>query len=258
VVIADSYAGSNRGAGDIKNASKKQSKAGYIETKPSYKSDVIKPKDLIGIPWMLAFALRADGWYLRQDIIWYKPNPMPEPVKDRCTNSHEYIFFLSKSKQYYLNSDFNKEKATQSTTGASTSFKREDSKRSIEGICPGKMATHRIDREDIRYDGEYRNRHDVWEVGTEASKIGHFAMYPQKLILPCILCGCPENGIVLDPFMGSGTTAIVAMKLLRKFIGCELNSEYIKIAEKRISEEKGLFDNVDEPIIPPPLLGGME
>ena len=247
VNIGDSYAGSGKGSAthtDSANRAKQGTNKGMLGktrvTKTTWGN--AKPKDLIGIPWLLAFALRDDGWYLRQDIIWYKPNPMPEPVKDRCTNSHEYIFLLSKSRMYYFNSDFNKEKATQSTTGPSTSFKREGSKRSIEGICPGKMPTHRIDREDIRYDGEYRNRHDVWKVGIEASEHGHFAMYPQKLILPCILCGCPENGIVLDPFMGSGTTGVVAIKNLRKYIGCEINPEYIQIAEKRIASERGLFD----------------
>ncbi|MDR1837594.1 MAG: site-specific DNA-methyltransferase [Treponema sp.] len=202
----------------------------------------IKIKDLIGIPWMLAFALRDDGWYLRQDIIWYKSNPMPESVKDRCTNAHEHIFLLSKSRRYYFNIDSNKEKAIQSTTGASTSFKRENSKRGIEGVCPGKMATHRPDREDIMYDGEYRNRHNVWKVGIAALKYNHFAIYPKKLILPCILCGCPENGVVLDPFMGSGTTGLVAIKNFRKYIGCEINPEYKEIAEKRIAGEWGLFN----------------
>ena len=161
----------------------------------------IKPKDLIGIPWMLAFSLRnAGGWYLRQDIIWEKRNPMPESVKDRCTKSHEYIFLMSKSQKYYF--DF---EAIQEG--------------SIDNI--GK-----------------RNKRDVWSVSVKPFKEAHFATYPQELIAPCILAGCPQGGVVLDPFMGSGTTAIVASKLGRDYVGIELNPEYKEMAERRIKLQK--------------------
>jgi len=247
VVIADSYAGSGKGSAThtesamrAKQGTNKEMLGKTNVAKTTWGN--AKPKDLIGIPWMLAFALREDGWYLRQDIIWYKPNPMPESVTDRCTRAHEYLFLLSKSARYYFANDYNKELAMQTCKNASTSFKRVIKKHGIEGVCPGKISNHRLDRDDIRYNGEYRNRHDVWKIGTVASEEEHFAMFPQRLILPCILCGCPENGIVLDPFMGSGTTAIVAKKNLRRYIGCEINPEYVKIAEQRIENEKGLWD----------------
>jgi len=155
----------------------------------------IKAKDLIGIPWMLAFALRADGWYLRQDIIWHKPNPMPESVRDRCTKAHEYIFLLSKSDRYFFDNEAMKEPAV---------------------------------------DGETRNRRSVWTVATRPYKGAHFATFPPALIEPCILAGSRPNDIVLDPFMGSGTTAAVAAKHGRRYIGCELNEEYGDLQDERI------------------------
>ena len=162
------------------------------------KLEGIKEKDLIGIPWMVAFALRADGWYLRQDIIWNKPNPMPESVRDRCTKSHEYIFLLSKKQRYYFNVDSIKE-----PTVDGKSLKRKKS---------------------------------VWEVKLKPYKDAHFATYPSDLIKPCILAGSQENDIILDPFIGSGTTAMVAKSLGRDYIGCELHEEYGKLIEKRLKE----------------------
>jgi DNA modification methylase len=155
----------------------------------------IKAKDLIGIPWMMAFALRADGWYLRQDIIWNKPNPMPESVRDRCTKAHEYMFLLSKSEKYFFDNEAMKEPAV---------------------------------------DGETRNRRSVWTVATRPYKGAHFATFPPALIEPCILAGSRPNDIVLDPFMGSGTTAVVAVKHGRRYIGCELNEEYGDLQDERI------------------------
>jgi len=196
----------------------------------------LKPKDLIGIPWRVAFALQADGWYLRQDIIWHKPNPMPESVTDRCTKSHEYIFLLSKSQRYYYDNEAIKEPSTGGTKGASASFKREDSKRG-ESICPNSpMPTHRPDRPDVFYDGDTRNKRSVWTVSTKPYSGAHFATFPPDLIEPCILAGSPENGVVIDPFGGSGTTGGVAMKLNRKAILCEINPEYVGIMEQRIRE----------------------
>lgn len=313
----------------------------------------LKEKDLIGIPWMLAFALRADGWYLRQDIIWHKPNPMPESVQDRCTKAHEYIFLLSKSQSYYFDNEAIKEDAVGGSKGAAASFKRDNSKRGVSGVCPASpMPTHRSDREDVRYDGPLRNRRSVWTVATKPYKGAHFATFPSDLITPCILagsrpagkrcdcdetigtptgtggindpsmdvgragmarprrigegtrpitrleqrhhaaeikasahkgemsvicgpafdhyirtdlsgarplpealrldflqrgwitnapaCNCPLKlaDIVLDPFMGSGTTAAVAIANGRDYLGCELNPAYKELQDARIGAPK--------------------
>jgi DNA modification methylase len=196
------------------------------------KIEGLKPKDLIGIPWMLAFALRADGWYLRQDIIWHKPNPMPESVRDRCTKAHEYIFLMSKSEKYFFDSKAMKEPAVGNANGAAASFKRKGSKR--EQTIPGQgYGTHRPDRQDVAYN-ETRNRRSVWTVSTKPYKGAHFATFPTALIEPCILAGSRQNDIVLDPFMGSGTTAQVALQHGRQYLGCELNPEYGDLQQKRL------------------------
>jgi len=192
-----------------------------------------KPKDLIGIPWMLAFALRADGWYLRQDIIWHKPNPMPESVRDRCTKAHEYIFLLSKSERYFFDREAMKEPAISGATGAAASFKRSGSKR--EQTIPGQVyGTHRPEREDIAYNAT-RNRRSVWSVPVRAYKGAHFATFPPALIEPCVLAGSRAGDAVLDPFMGSGTTAAVALQHGRTYLGCELNPEYGALQQERIA-----------------------
>jgi len=193
-----------------------------------------KTKDLIGIPWMLAFALRADGWYLRQDIIWHKPNPMPESVRDRCTKAHEYIFLLSKSEKYFFDSEAMREPAVSGSTGAAASFKRTGSKR--EQTIPGQgYGTHRQDREDVAYN-ETRNRRSVWTVATRPYKGAHFATFPTALIEPCVLAGSRPGDIVLDPFMGSGTTAQVAIQHGRQYLGCELNQDYGDLQQERIAK----------------------
>ena len=194
----------------------------------------LKPKDLIGIPWMLAFALRADGWYLRQDIIWHKPNPMPESVRDRCTKAHEYVFLLSKSEKYWFDHESVKEKAVGGQTGSAASFKREASKR--QQAIPGQSSgTHRPDREDVAYNGETRNRRSVWTIATKPYKGAHFATFPEKLIEPCILAGAGLGDVVLDPFMGSGTTAAVAKRLGCYYMGCELNPENAPLIAARLA-----------------------
>ena len=194
----------------------------------------LKHKDLIGIPWMLAFALRADGWYLRQDIIWHKPNPMPESVRDRCTKAHEYVFLLSKSEKYWFDHESVKEKAVGGQTGSAASFKREASKR--QQAIPGQSSgTHRPDREDVAYNGETRNRRSVWTIATKPYKGAHFATFPEKLIEPCILAGAGLGDVVLDPFMGSGTTAAVAKRLGCHYMGCELNPENAPLIAARLS-----------------------
>tara|TARA_B100000927_G_scaffold275284_1_gene255141 strand:- start:189 stop:1046 length:858 start_codon:yes stop_codon:yes gene_type:complete len=158
------------------------------------KLEGLKEKDLIGIPWMLAFALRADGWYLRQDIIWNKPNPMPESVRDRCTKSHEYMFLLSKNQNYYFDVDVIKEPT--------------------------------------------RRKRSVWNINKKPYKGSHFAVFPPELITPCILAGSEKNDIVLDPFIGSGTTAMVARDLGRHYIGCELHEEYNDLIQQRVPDDK--------------------
>jgi DNA modification methylase len=193
------------------------------------KHDIIKPKDLMGIPWRVAFALQEDGWYLRQDIIWHKPNPMPESVTDRCTKAHEYIFLLSKSQRYYFDNEAIKEE-----TGKEGGTPRIFGAKKQEGTLRQDIGRDFID------DGT-RNKRSVWTVTTKPYSGAHFATFPQDLIEPCIKAGCPKDGIVLDPFMGAGTTAIVSRKLSRNYIGFELNAEYVKIAEQRITDELGFF-----------------
>lgn len=190
----------------------------------------LKPKDLVGIPWMVAFALRADGWYLRSDIIWHKPNSLPESVKDRCTNAHEYIFLLAKSAQYYYDNEAIKEDAKpESEKRYKSTF--HTGKKEISG--QGRPGNASNTPGYKKWTGK-RNKRSIWTVTVKPFKEAHFATFPPDLIKPCILAGCPEGGIVLDPFMGSGTTGMVAAIHQRNFIGFELNPEYCKMAEKRI------------------------
>ncbi len=185
-----------------------------------------KSKDLIGIPWMLAFALRADGWYLRQDIIWHKPNPMPESVKDRCTKSHEYIFLLSKSKNYYYNNEAIKEPVKQDWgTRDRTNGKYHNPG---TGLQPHSGLTKSYTK---------KNKRSVWTVNKKPYKGAHFATYPEELIEPCILAGSEKGDIVLDPFMGSGTTAVAAKTHGRHYIGCELHEDYGKLIQKRLNSK---------------------
>jgi len=193
-----------------------------------------KPKDLIGIPWMLAFALRSDGWYLRQDIIWRKPNAMPESVRDRCTKSHEYIFLLSKSERYYFDAAAIREKALESSRARYKSAfncgKKELIGRGRGSVSPNSPG--------MREFTGYRNKRSVWDINTAGYRGAHFAVFPEKLVEPCVLAGCPQSGIVLDPFMGSGTTGVVAKRLGRGFIGIDINTDYCIMAIKRISAAK--------------------
>lgn len=192
------------------------------------KLDGLKEKDLIGIPWMLAFALRADGWYLRQDIIWHKPNPMPESVQDRCTKAHEYIFLMSKSQKYYFDYEAIKEGDQEYTRKASPK------KIATSGALPDGAGIHGGFGKDITTIGA--NKRSVWTVNTKPYAGAHFAVFPQELIEPCIMAGAPVGGIVLDPFMGSGTTAQVAQHLNRQYLGCELNPEYKPLQDKRLRQ----------------------
>jgi hypothetical protein len=245
----------------------------------------LKPKDLVGIPWRVAFALQADGWWLRSDIIWAKPAPMPESVTDRPTRSHEYIFLLSKSERYYYDHEAIKEPAVcghpsgngykrdarlsyQDERGARGSdeqwqpaswrgsrFDKGKTKEAVEqtgakvGVRPsapkgsfnGKTeAMADTGQNAFRAMTEFRNKRDVWTVDTKPFPEAHFATFPEALILPCVLAGCPEGGMIVDPFSGTGTTALVAKKNGRKCIGIELNQYYIDISTRRLSQ--GVLD----------------
>jgi len=216
---------------------------------------ILKGKDLVGIPFRLAFALQADGWYLRQDIIWHKPNPMPESVRDRCTKAHEYIFLLSKSKKYYYDGDAIKQPlADSSKTRLSQDIENQEGSSRVPGKANGNMKAvikgygHRGtgDKKLTGHSGNYdadgkligdgmANKRSVWTVTTKSFKEAHFATFPEDLIVDMIKAGCPEDGVVLDPFMGAGTAGVVARKLKRNYIGFELNADYINIAETRIN-----------------------
>jgi DNA modification methylase len=236
-----------------------QSGTGSLKRTPGLKS-----KDLIGIPWRVAFALQADGWYLRQDIIWSKPNPMPESVTDRCTKAHEYVFLLSKGPRYYFDHEAIKEPVAASTVSRlqqnvedqagsdrvpgktngpmkavrskANSFRREGSKREL--AIPGQsVGTHRPDRKESDYSLDTRNKRSVWSVATRPFKGAHFATFPEKLIEPCILAGCPAGGTVLDPFGGACTTALVAERLDRRSIMIEMNPEYAALGFDRLFQQ---------------------
>lgn len=251
--LGDSYAGSGRGMtrtglNDGKNPKTK----GLILPKQNAAQSNLKPKDLIGIPWRVAFALQADGWFLRQDIIWHKPNPMPESITDRCTKAHEYIFLFSKSRKYYFDHLAIKEPVAQSSLkrlsenmgdhssnsrSVRDNFKRGNSKRAA--VIPNQdRGTHRAERADSEYDLLTRNKRSVWYVSTKPYKGAHFATYPPDLIEPCVLAGSRANDIVFDPFMGSGTTAAVALTHGRQYLGCELNPEYETLQTERLNSLK--------------------
>lgn len=235
--LGDSYArtgGTDRKVSESAKVGSTRNTLAQMTDRKQKAPDGLKDKDLIGIPWRVAFALQDFGWYLRQEIIWNKPNPMPESVTDRCTKAHEHIFLLSKSPRYYFDHEAVKEPAVGGQTGRAASFKREGSKRAQ--VIPGQSAgTHRADRDDVAYNGETRNRRSVWTVPTRAFKGAHFATFPEQLIEPCILAGAPADGVVLDPFMGAGTTAVVAERLGRQWVGCELNPTYADMALDRIA-----------------------
>jgi len=225
--IGDSYASAGGTPGPRKSGNTFDSPAAGVQPRPGVAG--LKPKDLIGIPWMLAFALRADGWYLRQDIIWHKPNPMPESVRDRCTKAHEYVFLLSKSERYFYDHEAAMEPVAASTVErlSQTTLHQQEGSARVPGKTNGNMkAVGRTDK---------RNRRSVWTVATRPYKGAHFATFPPALIEPCILAGSRPGDTVLDPFMGSGTTAQVALQHGRQYLGCELNPDYGPLQEQRIS-----------------------
>ncbi len=235
--IGDSYAGG--GGGNYNKTGKTQAGGQHVtnvRNRPDWLTNTgLKAKDLIGIPWMLAFALRADGWYLRQDIIWHKPNPMPESVRDRCTKAHEYLFLLSKSERYFFDSDAMKEPAVSEKPAGNKTHK-------YVGTGDPKNATKEGLVKLAGVEWETRNRRSVWTVATRPYKGAHFATFPPALIEPCILAGSKTGDIVLDPFMGSGTTAQVALQHGRQYLGCELNPDYASLQQERIESEQTLFN----------------
>jgi len=204
------------------------------DNKPKHKT--LKEKDLCGIPWRVAFALQKDGWYLRQDIIWHKPNPMPESVTDRCTKSHEYIFLMSKSAKYYYNMEAIKVPAAYD--GRKDTMMK-GSEKYKNSVVPGKkehtMAAQGHERWQWINGVAMKNKRSVWNIPIKPYKEAHFAVFPEKLIKPCILAGCPKDGIVIDPFFGSGTSGVVSEKNGRKWIGIDLNNSYCKLAKERIT-----------------------
>jgi DNA modification methylase len=205
------------------------------KARPGYTPPGLKAKDLVGIPWRVAFALQADGWWLRQDIIWHKPNPMPESVRDRCTKAHEYVFLLTKSDRYHYDAEAVSEAAVYAGSTGCFAGAKNASRAAAKGRKPS--GNERPDAGRVTV-ADTRNRRSVWTVTTKPYSGAHFAVMPADLVEPCIKAGCPEGGTVLDPFAGSGTTLAVAAELGRNAIGCELNPAYIELAEKRIKESR--------------------
>ncbi len=225
--LGDSYA-ANQGDGFDTNKDGGERKR--LSASPKVKSG-LPPKNLVGIPWRVAFALQADGWYLRQDIIWHKPNPMPESVKDRCTKAHEYIFLLSKSQKYYYDYEAIKEPAI---SGDRQQPNPDDKTISPNGETPWLNNKYAKGASGYGVSESGRNKRSVWTVSTKPFPGSHFATFPPDLIEPCILAGSPRDGIVLDCFFGTGTTGKVSLKNGRYYIGIELKPEYAEMAENRI------------------------
>ena len=235
--LGDSYNGSGKAGNKNSEYYKKHTEFG----KPAKNKDKIgiptnvkglKPKDLVGIPWMVAFALRSDGWYLRQDIIWHKPNPMPESVTDRCTKSHEYIFLLSKSSKYFYDADAIKTVYSEGTqSGSQFGGKKGNSE-------DGMKAKLQSSPQGFFKMADGVNKRSVWKIPIKPYKEAHFAVFPEKIPELCIKAGSKEGDIVLDPFFGSGTTGYVAQRLNRKWIGIELNKSFIEIAKSRFNQQE--------------------
>jgi DNA modification methylase len=252
VNIGDSYNGSGKNKGNTRPLNGKQrADTGSGSGRPLVLSGV-RPKQLLGLPWRFALAMQSN-WILRQDIIWAKPNPMPESVRDRFCRSHEHVFLFSKQPKYYFNSEAALEPASGYDGRKDAKYKGgvKDMACGAHERCPSRRGYASEEGETglaPQHHGRniptrpMRIKRDVWIVPTEASSERHYAMFPQKLILTCILCGCPEGGVVLDPFMGGGTTAIVAKKHFRNYIGCELNPDYIEIAKRRTADVNPLFE----------------
>lgn len=232
--ISDTYCGTGNKA-DYFDPKNPKGRTGQKKAKNN-RIPGLKPKDLCGIPWRVAFALQDMGFYLRQEIIWHKPNCMPESVTDRCVKSHESVFLFAKNQRYFFDYQAIREPVTQSTIERAKRAVSENNK--YTAGAPG-QAAQAINKPRSRMSADipqWRNKRSVWLISTRPLKDAHFAAFPRALIEPCILAGCPVGGVVLDPFMGSGTTAMTAKSLGRQYIGFELNPEYISICDKRIKE----------------------
>ncbi len=236
--LGDSYSHGGNGARDPERWPKQsRNRNGHRITHAKQKTGV-KPKNLLGVPWMVAFALRADGWYLRRDIIWSKPNPMPESVKDRPTSAHEYVFLLSKSRDYFYDADAIREPHSEVSTARYRYGLRSKYAKHASEINPthgGDSAIHNCDRMADFINPAGRNKRSVWEIPTQPHAGAHFAVWPEALVLPMVLAGCPAGATVLDPFTGSGTTLKVAVERGRDAIGIELNPEYVEMAKQRLA-----------------------
>lgn len=228
--LGDTYNSSIKGKGGKSNK-QLRNKGSRFDISRKFKSN-LKKKELCGIPWRIAFALQDAGWYLRQDIIWHKPNSMPESVKDRPTKSHEYLFLMSKSEKYYYDWEAIKEKASLDTHARYAKGRSNNHKYSNGG--PGNQT---INKSTLRQIVEYRNKRSVWLISTQAFSELHFATFPEKLVEPCILAGSKKKDIILDPFSGSCTVAIVAQKAGRNWIMIDLNKDYCEMGKNRIIKE---------------------
>lgn len=231
--LGDSYAGNNSRASNNGRAGFGTKREGVF----TKSGEGLKDKDLVGIPWRVAFALQADGWWLRQDIIWHKPNPMPESVTDRCTKAHEYLFLLSKSDRYKFDHH-----AIQEPAKWSQDARAGKGRLTYDGKRQGEQGTGQEAFVTIK---EMRNRRSVWTIPTRPFRGAHFAVMPEALVEPCILAGSQPGDMILDPFTGSGTVACVALRHDRQFIGTELNPEYVDIARQRITDDNPMFNQVN-------------
>jgi DNA modification methylase len=241
--LGDSYASTVKGSGGAGKSrlgpNRDLQNIGHQKFEPRrFDMQGLKPKDLIGIPWRVAFALQADGWYLRSDIIWHKPNPMPESVTDRPTSAHEHVFLLSKSARYFYNAEAVKEAAKYPGDNRAL---RTDTRKAVDPLCSDSGSRARTGTPT----GETVNLRNVWTVATQPFSGAHFATFPPALIEPCIKAGSRPGDTVLDPFGGAGTTGLVAGRLQRSAILIELNSDYVAMAERRIAREAGMFSAVD-------------
>jgi DNA modification methylase len=229
--LGDSYNGSGGAGGDYNENGIKEGQPTY----PGRKVNSLKPKDLIGIPWRVAFALQQDGWYLRQDIIWHKPAPMPESVTDRCTKAHEYIFLLTKSERYYYDHEAIREPNSESSGKWGKMVPTKTAQAQGRHGSSSALTNNMSKKEAIeKYYSNGRNKRSVWSVNSAQFKEAHFAVFPPELIEPCVLAGAPEGGMVCDVFAGSGTTGEVALRANRNATLIEVNPEYVEIMKKRL------------------------
>ena len=231
--LGDSYVTAPKGSGGVSGLGGRPNLPSVPRNAPG-----LKQKDLIGAPWRVALALQADGWWLRQDIIWAKPNPMPESVTDRCTKSHEYLFLLSKSARYFYDHEAVKEEA-------SGPPQTRDRNTEGYGAALGDGRDRWSPGERTYGEDGLRNKRDVWTIPTKPFKCAHFAVMPEALVEPCVLAGSREGDTVLDPFAGSGTVGVVALRHQRNFVGCELNPEYAEMAKNRITDDAPMLNEVE-------------